>query len=201
MKKTQNYFLVGDFFGIVVDDHGNPLDDCAIALLKGLTETEAALITNKLNKKCDDMSSIECIAESKARKDAPRYLEWYASAKQIEEEIRSCSRQEIDSYLPRYLARWAFQYWAALQNSKNKRLSISFDPPTITFDGTVYPAKINSVILVNALVKADGDWVSGKDIEPGFRVERAKESLPEVVCSLIESVSGKGSRLLQDALV
>ncbi len=72
-------------------------------------------------------------------------------------------------------------------------IAVCLHPPQVTIRGVTHQVTPNGALLVQALVKAKGDWVSGSSME--MRADRVRASLPDTVRELIESVPGKGCRL------
>lgn len=83
-----------------------------------------------------------------------------------------------------------------------RRLSVSVERLTITLDGTEYDvASGQAVRWVKVLADRPGEWIAGRklikhDAElDGARPRQLRCFLPEPVACLIESATGKGSRI------
>src|SRR5262245_32491966 len=83
-----------------------------------------------------------------------------------------------------------------------RRLVVNLARMTVTLDGTSYdvPSE-NALRWVRVLVNHPGEWISGSCLGThdadliGVRTDRLRDHLPEEIVSLIESETGKGSRL------
>jgi hypothetical protein len=77
---------------------------------------------------------------------------------------------------------------------------------TITLKGTVYQVTPAKAAFVNALIKAKGNWRSGRELaegEPeleGVRLDRLRKALPEPARALIQCKPGRGFRLNVESL-
>ena len=78
------------------------------------------------------------------------------------------------------------------------RVQVMLTPPQVTVDGTAYAVSPDGALLVDELLKADAEWISGENLM--MRVDRVKKNLPKPVLDLIESVPGKGHRIPRQAL-
>jgi len=83
-------------------------------------------------------------------------------------------------------------------SAKQPRLVVTLNPPQVTLDGRAHAVKPDGSLFVDALLKADGDWVTGETL--GIRADRVKKDLPKEIRSMIESSPGKGSRISRNAL-
>lgn len=87
-------------------------------------------------------------------------------------------------------------------------IQVTLDPPCSMFKGQPFPLKPDAAIFLKVLLDKRGDWASvsdfnvagANDIEPAFRSDRAKKSLPKPLRDLVESKGGKGHRLQIDLL-
>jgi hypothetical protein len=60
-------------------------------------------------------------------------------------------------------------------------------------------AQEEALRFLQALIEANGNWVSGPDIESGIRWDRVRKKLPSSILSLTETDRRKGNRLRQTA--
>jgi len=81
----------------------------------------------------------------------------------------------------------------------NSRLSVTLDPPQAVLDGCAHAITLNGAILLDALLKAESDWVAGHTLE--MRADRVKRRLPKSLRELIKASPGKGYRIPREALV
>jgi hypothetical protein len=82
------------------------------------------------------------------------------------------------------------------------RLTVNVDQRTATLDGQTYDVKSQQALRwLKVLADRPGDWISSTHlhlIDPeldGVRTHRLRKYLPEPIADLIESDTGKGSRL------
>jgi hypothetical protein len=80
----------------------------------------------------------------------------------------------------------------------SKRISVSLQPPQINFQGMTYQVEPDGALLIDSLVKAEGEWISGSNLS--MRADRVKKKLPEPIANLIESERGKGHRIPRNRL-
>ena len=73
---------------------------------------------------------------------------------------------------------------------------VCLDPPQVTIDDTAYAVKKPAAVLLNALVKANGDWINGKKVVQ--QPTRVVAGMPKQVRKLVESSPGKGYRLRRE---
>ena len=82
------------------------------------------------------------------------------------------------------------------------RLTVDLAKKTITLDGNPYDVDSeNALRWVKVLAEHAGDWISSTGLKKhdseldGCRPDRLKKHLPDAVLDLIESDTGKGSRM------
>ena len=87
------------------------------------------------------------------------------------------------------------------------RLSVEFEPPAATLDNTRHPITGEAAWFLDALIRARGKFVSGKQVAeqhklfPTDKVTRVRETLPCDIGELVKSKSGAGSRLVKEAWI
>ncbi|MFN0056518.1 MAG: hypothetical protein ACKV0T_30595 [Planctomycetales bacterium] len=87
------------------------------------------------------------------------------------------------------------------EKQSGRRLTVTFHPDQAILDGRAFALSEQGAWFLDALVLANGNWVTGVEIaalHPDFdqgRVTRTKERLPAPILDLIESAPGRGSRL------
>jgi hypothetical protein len=75
----------------------------------------------------------------------------------------------------------------------------------VFLDGKLVPwdltaqAQEDAIRYVQALIDANGNWISGPDIEAGTRWDRIRQKLPQSIRSLTETDRRKGNRLCSKA--
>jgi hypothetical protein len=91
---------------------------------------------------------------------------------------------------------------AALQDPSPPGLAVDLVRKTITLNDKTYDAPSdNALRWVKVLADHPGEWISGADLEnhdselQNPRTDRWRKHLPEAVLSLIDSETGKGSRI------
>jgi len=85
------------------------------------------------------------------------------------------------------------------QSARNRgRLTVDRIANQAVLDGQPYSLTADGALLLDSLLKADGDWVAGKSLD--MRAERVKKSLPKPFRDLIESSPGKGHRIPRNVL-
>jgi hypothetical protein len=97
------------------------------------------------------------------------------------------------------------QRWRDCRKSKpdpSGRLSVDLDRQTLTLDGIQFTVQsVRALRWVRVLAEHPGNWVSSKDLEESdqdlinVRTDKLRKYLPEAVLSLIDSDTGKGSRI------
>jgi hypothetical protein len=82
------------------------------------------------------------------------------------------------------------------------RLTVDLARKTITLDGTPYDVDSdNALRWVKVLADHPGEWISGQDLEKydsgliNAKTNRLRHFLPDAILSLIDSETGKGSRI------
>jgi hypothetical protein len=82
------------------------------------------------------------------------------------------------------------------------RLTVDLDRRKVVLDGTEHDVKSESALRwIKVLVERPGHWCSSAELEAhdkdliGTRTDRLKQFLPEQVVNLIQSETGKGSRI------
>lgn len=82
------------------------------------------------------------------------------------------------------------------------RLTVDLARSTVTLDGTSHDVRSESALRWLAVLAAHpGLWISGRHLEDhdeelaGVRTDRLRRYLPEQILALIESDTGRGSRL------
>jgi hypothetical protein len=82
------------------------------------------------------------------------------------------------------------------------RLAVNLECRTLTLDGETYDVdSVQALRWVRVLAERPGEWVSGADLSKydpeldGARPDKLKKPLPGALLSLINSETGKGSRL------
>jgi hypothetical protein len=82
------------------------------------------------------------------------------------------------------------------------RLTVDLARRTVILDGRAHDVKsVMGLRWVKVLAEHPGEWISGADLArhdeelEGTRTDRLRKHLPREVCSLIESDTGKGSRI------
>lgn len=82
------------------------------------------------------------------------------------------------------------------------RLSVSLAKRTVTLDGTTYDvASVQALRWVSVLLARPGAWVSCRDLKAhdtklaNVKTHRLKAKLPKALQVLIDSETGKGSRI------
>jgi len=83
-----------------------------------------------------------------------------------------------------------------------ERLIVDLTRKTITLDGKTYDVSSTSALRwVKVLASHPGEWISGTDLEKydselqNPRTDRWRQHLPELILCLIDSETGKGSRI------
>jgi hypothetical protein len=79
---------------------------------------------------------------------------------------------------------------------------VDLDRQTLTLDGIQFTVQsVRALRWVRVLAEHPGNWVSSKDLEESdqdlinVRTHKLRKYLPEAVLSLIDSDTGKGSRI------
>ena len=73
------------------------------------------------------------------------------------------------------------------------RLTVVLQPPQAVLDGTAFALKPDGAVLIDALLKANGDWIAGRKLD--MRADRVRNNLPQELRDLVESSPGKGFRI------
>lgn len=88
------------------------------------------------------------------------------------------------------------------ENRPAVRLTVNLPKKQITLDGKEYDVRSdNALRWVRALARHPGDWVSGADLKEhdqeldGVRTDKQRRYLPAEILGLIDSETGKGSRI------
>ncbi len=79
------------------------------------------------------------------------------------------------------------------------RLQVDVDQKTVTLDGTPHKVSHEQALWLDALVKANGDWRSSTELNV-TKPDRLKARLPKEIQKMIESTTGKGSRIRREKL-
>lgn len=76
---------------------------------------------------------------------------------------------------------------------RGPRLTVMLNPPQAVLDGQAFALDPDGALLVDALIKADGDWVASAKLD--MRADRVRKKLPKQVGALVEAEPGKGFRI------
>jgi hypothetical protein len=92
-----------------------------------------------------------------------------------------------------------------VQPAPKPRLNVDRQNLLIVFDDIGYSVTAQGAALVDALLRAEGDWRPTSDLQAdpqllGSRIDRIRDKLPPPIHALIESTPGKGNRLKLDFL-
>lgn len=91
--------------------------------------------------------------------------------------------------------------YSAAETRVRERLVISLEPPQAVLDGRAYALTEQGAMFLDAVVAAEGNWVTGGEIAvrhslfDSQRIKRIKDRLPGPLVRLVESAPGRGSRL------
>ncbi len=80
------------------------------------------------------------------------------------------------------------------------RLVVSVDPPHVTWDGEPHPLSADAALVLDVLVKADGDWVTGPKLTKEVHVKRPDrivKALPKALDGLVEANNPAGFRIVR----
>ena len=88
------------------------------------------------------------------------------------------------------------------QSVKGARLVVDIKCGSVTYDGRAYDiSSVNALRWLKILAEHPGEWISGGDLERydpelmSVRTSELRSFLPADILKLVESVTGKGSRL------
>lgn len=79
------------------------------------------------------------------------------------------------------------------------RLKVDTQTNCAVLDGTEHKLSTEQALFVNYLVEADGLWCSSTEMDI-TKTDRLKRNLPESIRKMIESQTGKGSRIPREVL-